>query len=268
MLNNKHFQSILTIIKTLNYSRDTWEVFNDFLELAAICISNIVDLKHFDEREPQYLKTINKYQPEHQKLFPEMFTELLLALDYEYQKGGFVDVLGSLFHELALHNKFKGQFFTPQHICDMMGKILIGDHDKAIQELGYVHVMEPTCGSGAMVLGFAKAMRDVGYNHSQQMLVTAIDIDMKCVSMCYLQLSLYGIPAVVIHGDTLADKEWSRWYTPAYIFGGWGWRKRPVVENPQEPAKESQQKVIMPKQKEAMQTYEQLDLFSFMDEGE
>lgn len=25
---------------------------------------------------------------------------------------------------------------------------------------------------------------------------------------------LYEIPAVVIHGDTLAMKEWSRWYTP------------------------------------------------------
>ena len=29
-------------------------------------------------------------------------------------------------------------------------------------------------------------------------------------------ISIYGIPAVVIHGDSITVEEWSRWYTPAY----------------------------------------------------
>lgn len=261
LTNNKHFQELLKLIKHLAYSRDTWEIFNDFLEMSAISISNTVDLKHYDEREKQYLSTINKYTTEHQKIFPEMLATLVLALEHEYQTNGFVDILGSLFHELELHNKYKGQFFTPQHICTMMGKMSLGETDIAIQEQGFITVLEPTCGSGAMVLGFAQAMKDCGYNHSQQMLVSAIDIDLKCVYMCYLQLSLYGIPAVVIHGNSLTTEEWSHWYTPVYIFGGWGWRSRRITERQERPLNEPKIEVVLQTQQKAVEIYEQLDLF-------
>ena len=262
MINNTHYQELLKIINQLTYSHSTWEIFYDFLEMSTICISNTVDLNNYDEREKQYLQTIKKYIPEHQKLFPDMFAELILALEYEYQSGNFVDILGSLFHALELHNKYKGQFFTPQHICTMMGKMLIGNNDKTIEEKGYIPVLEPCCGSGAMVLGFTQAMRDCGYNHSQQMFVTGIDIDLKCVFMCYLQLSLYGIPAVVIHGNSLTVEEWSHWYTPAYILDGWSWRSHHSIKQSEKILKNSQQTVIMPTSQEI---YEQLDLFTNYD---
>jgi type I restriction-modification system DNA methylase subunit len=252
---------------TLTYSRDTWEIFCDFLELTATCISNAVDIIHFDEREKKYLATIKKYTPEHQKLFSEMFAKLILALEYEWQTGGFTDVLGCLFHELELHNKFRGQFFTPQIICNMMGKISLGENDKTIQEKGFIKVSEPACGSGAMVLGFANAMRDCNYNHSQQMLVSAVDIDLKCVYMCYLQLSLYGIPAEVTHGNSLTLEEWSHWVTPVYVFGGWRWKRKSVTENNQELVDEAPAKVVMPTKQEAVKAFEQLDLFNFFGEG-
>ena len=297
MINNNHFQSILKTIKNLTYSRDTWEIFYDFLEMSAICISNTVDLKHHEARENQYLSTIKKYSPEHQKLFPEMFAELVLALDQEYQRGNFVDILGNLFHDLELHAKYKGQFFTPQHICDFMGRILLTENDKSVAEQGYISVAEPACGSGAMILGFANAMKECGYNHSQQLFVLATDIDVKCVYMCYLQLSLYGIPAVIIHGNSLTLEEWSRWYTPVYILEGWGWRsRRPITQsekivedvqaieeslateeaqvveeklvNDLQAAEETSPTVILPAHKEAVKAFEQLDLFSiFNDEG-
>ncbi len=43
--------------------------------------------------------------------------------------------------------------------------------------------------------------------------------------MTYIQCALYGIPAVVIHGNSLSLEEWSHWYTPVYIFDGWRFRK-------------------------------------------
>lgn len=42
--------------------------------------------------------------------------------------------------------------------------------------------------------------------------------------MAYVQLSLLHIPAVVIHGNTLALEERSHWLTPAHIMGGWEWK--------------------------------------------
>lgn len=273
MRGNEHFQEIQKIINRLTYSLDTWELFYDFLELSAICISNTVDLKQFDERERQYLITIKKYTPEHQRMFSEMFALLILALEYEWQTNGFVDILGNLFHELGLHNKYKGQFFTPQNICTMMGKMLFSESDKTILEKGFITVCEPTCGSGAMILGFAQAIKDCGYNHSQQMLVSAMDIDIKCIYMCYLQLSLYGIPAVVIHGNSLTVEEWSHWYTPVYVIGGWSWKKKPKIENHQNAAnqnqsvKKAQPRIILPTPQEAIKTYKQLDIFNLFNEG-
>ena len=263
MINNKHFQTILKVIQQLAYSRDTWEIFYDFLEISAICISNAIDLRNVNEREKQYLTAINKYTPQHQILFSDMFVALILLLEHEFQTGNFIDVLGNLFHELELHNKYKGQFFTPQHICTMMGKILLGENGKMIQERGYISILEPTCGSGAMILGFAQAMKDCGYNHSQQLLVSAVDIDLKCIYMCYLQLSLYGIPAVVIHGNSLTNEVWSRWYTPVYILDGWGWKSRRADdEQPRNASEEAPAEVTMPSSQEAIKAYEQLKLFT------
>ena len=99
---------------------------------------------------------------------------------------------------------------------------LNGDNlTQTIEKKGYITVCEPCIGSGGMILGAAKAMANQKLNYQTQMLVTGIDIDIKCVQMAYLQLSLLGIPAVIIHGNSLTDEEWSRWYTPAYIIGLW-----------------------------------------------
>lgn len=35
--------------------------------------------------------------------------------------------------------------------------------------------------------------------------------------MAYLQFSIYGVPAIITHGDTLAQKAYSQWVTPAYF---------------------------------------------------
>jgi hypothetical protein len=72
-----------------------------------------------------------------------------------------------------------------------------------------------------LVLGLAKAMQIKKFNPQQQLVVTGVDIDIKCVNMAYLQLSLFGIPAVIIHGNSLTCEEWSVWRTPAYILGLW-----------------------------------------------
>jgi len=145
-----------------------------------------------------------------------------------------------------------------------MGKIVLNENDKTILEQGYISVAEPACDSGAMVLGFANAIKEYGYNHSQQMFVYATDIDLKCVYMCYLQLALYGVPAVVIHGNSLTLEEWSHWYTPVYILDGWGWRNHRSTAQSEKAIGEVKS-VILPTHKETVEAFEQLDLFTISD---
>lgn len=220
-------KEIVKLIGQLGYRHSAWQVFSDFVEMSAIALSNSVDWIYKQERETRYLEIINTYQKNEQEAFPKMLGYLVNAMEDSIALGGGpTDILGELFHELELHNKWKGQFFTPIHVCEAMGMMTFGDKSQLIENKGFLTVGEPCVGSGAMVLGFAKAMKQNGFNYCSQMVVTAQDIDIKCVHMAYIQLSLYGIPAVVIHGNTISVQEWSRWYTPVYMVDGWIWRQQ------------------------------------------
>ena len=219
-------REIIKIIQDLGYKHGNWQIFTDFIAMSAISISNTVDWVHRDDREKQYLEIVSKYDAKELNKLVHCFALLIEEMQVSAEARHPDDLLGQMFHELELHNKYKGQFFTPGHICDFMGNISLQDHNPAIAEKGYITVCEPCVGSGAMVLGLAKAMSDSGYNYCSQMVVTATDVDLKCVHMAYLQFSLYGIPAVVIHGNSLSLQEWSRWYTPVYMLDGWLWQER------------------------------------------
>lgn len=225
-------KGIIDGLKSLGTKHSIWNVFEDWLQVCSISISNTVDWIHQAEREEQYLETINKYTPEEQKILTKTFAELIDALQKEATTSGPCDLLGKVFHSLELHNKYRGQFFTPFHICEFMGRAVLGNIGEdgnaaqdSLTQKGYVSVCEPCVGSGGLVLGFAKAMHTNKLNYSNQMVAYCCDIDIKCVYMAYLQLSLYGIPAVIIHGNTLTDEEWSRWYTPVYMVNGWAMRE-------------------------------------------
>lgn len=225
-------KGIIDGLKSLGTKHSIWNVFEDWLKVCSISISNTVDWTHQAEREEQYLETIDKYTPEEQKILTKTFAELVNALQIEATSSGPCDLLGKVFHSLELHNKYHGQFFTPFHICEFMGEVALGDGGEAgnatqdsLTQKGYVSVCEPCVGSGGMVLGFAKAMHNNKLNYCNQMVAYCCDIDIKCVHMAYLQLSLYGIPAVIIHGNSLTNEEWSRWYTPVYMVNGWPMRE-------------------------------------------
>ncbi len=210
----QHIKSMVKLIDTINYVTRR-EVFADFVEMGAIAYSNPVDLQQRDQREARYLKLIGKYQKKHHQIFCELLGHLNMAMESEPS-----DVLGRLFHELDAANKATGQFFTPPHICELMGKLIVGSgcQIKAeIEERGFFRLSEPSCGSAAMVIAFARAIREQGINYQQNLHVTLTDIDSRAVHMAYLHLSLMHIPAIIVHGNTLTLEEFGVWRTPAHF---------------------------------------------------
>ena len=113
--------------------------------------------------------------------------------------------------------------FTPPDLTRLMARIAVGAQFVLPPE-GYFTVTDPTCGSGITLLAAAEQIADAGYNPCQHLVMQAADLNRTCAHMAYVNLSLYGIPAVVIHGNTLTMEEYSRWYTPAYVLGNWIWR--------------------------------------------
>jgi hypothetical protein len=217
-----HQKELLKLFGALAYRHTAWQVFTDFAEAAAISISNAVDWPQRDKREQRYMEIVRRYKSDELAAFPKMLAELTLALEEEP-----FDVMGRTFHDLELHNKWSGQFFSPYPLCRMMAKMTLGDEEglrARIAERGFVTAQEPACGSGAMVIALAHEMKNAGINYQQHLHVTAVDVDPKCVHMAYVQFALLHIPAVIIHGNTLSLEEFGRWYTPAHIVGGWDWK--------------------------------------------
>lgn len=210
-----------------------WTVFSDFLEMSAIAISNSVDATHFDDRNMRREAIVRRYDKEDVARLEEALETLARAME----KAGFDDVLGKVYHELALNDQRRGQFFTPYPVSLMMARMSVGESgDVAKHEGGFVRVGEPACGSGGMMIAVAQALHDAGNDYRECLHVTAKDIDPQCVRMAYIQLSLLGVPAVVIEGNGLTDEVASAWYTPQHVIGGWTAR---LAERAQKQKKEA-----------------------------
>lgn len=101
----------------------------------------------------------------------------------------------------------------------------------------WVAVCDPTCGAGALLVAFANECRKKGINYQTDVLFVAQDIDYIVGMMCYLQMSLLGMPGYVVIGDTLASPSTSYdkrgllpvdngsvWYTPLLRIPVWQYR--------------------------------------------
>lgn len=209
----------LEFVKLIRQSADRHplhEVFRDFCEISAIALSNRVDRLNYEKREARYFEIIRRYRPGEVHSFPAMFAEIVNSLSL-----GFHDCLGELFMALELGNDRSGQFFTPYCLSSLMARLTLGNVHSVIERRGFITVNEPTVGGGAMLIAKAQAMHEQGINYQNHMHAIAQDIDQAAVHMAYIQLALYHVPAIVIHGDTLAVTEWDHWVTPAHVLGRW-----------------------------------------------
>lgn len=216
---------IMKLLRANAHRFDLWQVWSDYVEMMALAIANRFDPRLYDEREARYSQIAKPYSLEERQRFAHAYGALVMAMEL----SGFADVLGSVFMELELGNKWKGQFFTPYHLCHTMGILNLnegGEIQGAIDRKGYFLLNDPCTGGGAMVIGMAHALKDKDINYQECMYAVAQDLDLRAVHMAYVQLSLLHIPAVVIHGNTLTLEELSHWYTPAHFMGLWQFRLR------------------------------------------
>ena len=85
----------------------------------------------------------------------------------------------------------------------------------------YIKMSEPCCGAGAMSLAFVKQMIAAGHNPAYKLWMQCIDIDRTVALMCYVQLTLWNVPAQVIVGNTLTLEYREQWFTPVHWLFDW-----------------------------------------------
>lgn len=197
-------KDIIKMIDTIAGKYSAYEVFSDWIRCCSLAISNSCQLDHdkvWKKRGQEYLDTIKRYTSEEVNKFAKMLAMLTETLETPS------DALGEIYMESKMGSKAAGQFFTPYHLSKACAKLVMMQPDKD----GIYRVNEPSCGGGGMIIATAEVLKEQGVNYQKKMRVVAQDLDWKGVYMTYLQLSLLGINAICIQGNTLTEP-----YTEGY----------------------------------------------------
>lgn len=213
MIKVDYLKEFTAKLQSLDRSKRIYEVFKDFLTLSTCALAQ--PFYRSDKIEQEYLETVNKYTKKQAEKFSQLLAFLIEALTEKYQ-----DFLGQVYMQLNLGNAVNGQFFTPYNISQFMAEINFTEVENNLKEQELITLLDPCCGSAGMIIAFAETMKNGAYNYQNQLFVEVIDIDEMCFMMAYIQLSLYGIPARVMLGDSLAWKFSKVLYTPFYFVNG------------------------------------------------
>ena len=194
-------RNFIKAFKCLTERHGRFDVWSDFVIMSACAISNACDRRFFKEREEEYLKCVKKYSKKELELFPEMFSQLVLALDRHSEQ----DFLGEIFGALNLHNEWHGQFFTPYHIGEFMAKLNLTNLPEEVKDKDVITVSDPCCGAGCLLIACANEAHKMNVNYQEKLMFFAQDIDRIAALMCYIQLSVLGCKAVVKIGNSLTE---------------------------------------------------------------
>lgn len=228
-----HTKEFLKKFNSLSGKHSRYTLFTDWVTMVSSTLIVRSSPQHAEQSEAEYMALVPKYTREELDTFAAMLGLTALALEEEPQ-----DFLGSVFMQAELGNDRMGQFFTPYHLSAMIAQMVVTDVD-ASKDL--ITMSEPACGSGGMVIAYCEALKARGINYQFNSYVVATDLSEVAARMAYIQLSLLGIPAHVVWGNTLSLQVIREWPT----FNFWmiahkvaRWKRgdaEPVVESKPSP---------------------------------
>ncbi|MFZ2190022.1 MAG: N-6 DNA methylase [Candidatus Magasanikiibacteriota bacterium] len=206
-------KKFISLLSKIDYTKRLFEVFNDFCILGTYSLA-LPFYKDLASKELE--KVYARYTREQLIKFDEMFTVMVEGM--EIHNG---DFLGEIFGECEFRNDRQGQFFTPYNVSLMIAKMTFSGCKEQIERNGFITMNEPASGSGGMVIAFRQVMIDEQCNPSRDVFVVTQDISELAFMMCYIQCSLYGLAAEVVHGNTLSMEIWRVLKTPVYFITDW-----------------------------------------------
>ena len=180
-------QTVKDIVRVIEGSYQYFGGWGDSLERVLD-----VTLHALKGEEEEYVQAAKKMDKRALEAACQVFALLLEGFCIRYNIW---DYLGEVYMELGSRSKHQafGQFFTPMNVTEMMAAMQLGDVRESIEgarkEGRRISVMDPTCGSGAMLLGAKRRIvGEVGLDGLRWFEFYGIDIDPVCVKMCQVQM--------------------------------------------------------------------------------
>ena len=210
LMSEQHSRSrFIHVFKDTGRHLGRWEVFSDFLSLAA----SELDMARI--RAPESIEHCRKicarYEASDIAKMQEMFCMMVCALEAKFH-----DFLGAIFMELELGDSFRGQYFTPYSVQCLMARMLMPGVRDTVRREGIATVSDPACGAAGMLIAYAECLLEADINPSMHMFGSCIDIDPVAADMAFIQLYVLGIAAEVVTGNTLTMQIRRVRYTPVY----------------------------------------------------
>lgn len=202
----------------------TWE---DLIYMWSDMVSVMCDKNQSEERYLEYTKILQYYSDEEKDIIKKM----LEVFGQAYEINPEQDFLGEFYMLNRINDHSKGQFFSPYHIAEFMSLVTVnGDEQEMIRKNGYVSCVDTTCGSGVMLLASANSLAKKGVDKQNEILLVGQDLDELTAKMCFIQMAINGLAAIIKIGDALTNPiepkdiynpDRSIWRTPNIFTNNW-----------------------------------------------
>jgi type I restriction-modification system DNA methylase subunit len=203
--------------------RGRGEMFRTFLAMAYNAIKKATVLGAAAEAcEAAYMEEVNRLRdPQHTA---PIIADALGCVTVGLEEG-LHDFMGPVFME-TISNPHVGQFFTPDELGRLMAEMTaVPDLVEKLSTQDHVTAMEPAGGTGGMVLAVSRALADRGLDFSRRVAWRVVELDRAAYWGCYIQLSLAGVNAEVINGNSLTLEVFDQAITPVRLL-----HSRPFTE--------------------------------------
>lgn len=191
------------ILETINPALRMWERWEAMMHVIACILSIPVETdRAIRERRRD---TFNHYMEilNNEEAVSEFFDVLIETIE----ENPCEDVLGELYMSLRLGDHWKGQYFTPSNVAELMASITMDkeiiERKKSDGEQFSIH--DSCCGAGVMLLAGAKVLKENGVNYQTEALYVGQDIDRIASLMCFIQLSLNGCIGYICIANSLTN---------------------------------------------------------------
>ena len=124
----------------------------------------------------------------------ELSDKLVSVYKPEVLKQDMRDHLGDLYveNQSKLGRCFKGQFLTPDNVCDVMCRTTVGETDKQL------NILDPAVGTGRFLL--------YAHRYAPNANLFGVDIDLKALRIAFTNCAIHGISAYFLHADSLVHE--------------------------------------------------------------
>lgn len=195
-LTNPYKHDFINLFNEIAPDKRRHTVFQDFVEMASYSLHNAFIWRK--EFEDAYLSIAQRYKAEDLISMSKLLALTIVGLQHSPE-----DFLGDIYISLKFGESQRGQFFTPFTLASLMAKMTLLGIDAIVKDNGFLSVSEPACGAGCMAIAQALAFQQSGYDLETQFFIQCVDIDPVATAMCFIQLTVMGVPAEVLTGNSL-----------------------------------------------------------------